>query len=91
MPRFLDTLGNSSLAIAICDRCRMKRAYSTMSNDTNFPGLFVCSEGCKDQKDPYRLPARQTEKIVLKSPRPDLDLTGHDDQSPLYEGKYGPT
>lgn len=91
MPRFLNTLGNSSLAIAICDRCRMKRPYSTMSGDTNFPGLLVCQEGCKDQKDPYRLPARQTEKIVLRTPRPDVGLTGQDNQSPEYQGKYGPT
>ena len=91
MSKFLDTRGQASLAIGICDRCRMKRAYSTLSPDTNFPGLMVCTEGCKDEKDPYRLPARQTEKIALKTPRPDVDLTGVDDQSPEYQGKYGPT
>jgi hypothetical protein len=88
MPVYLNTTGNSSLAIAICDRCRMKRAYSEMSSDTNFPGLSVCAQGCKDEKDPYRLPARQTEKIALKTPRPDADLTQDIPTSPLYGGLY---
>lgn len=74
MPRFLDTLGNSTLAIGICDRCKMKRALSCFSNDTNFPGLRVCDQGCKDQLDPYRLPARQTERIALRFPRPDVSV-----------------
>jgi len=91
MPVFLDTQGNSSLAIAICDRCRMKRPYSTLSPDTNFPGLMVCEENCKDNRDPYRLPARQTEKIALRTPRPDADLTQDIPTTPLYEGEYGPT
>ena len=91
MPLFLDTKGNPSLAIAICDRCRMKRAYSTLSPDTNFPGLMVCQENCKDDRDPYRLPARQTEKIALRTPRPDADITQNIPTSPEYEGKYGPT
>jgi hypothetical protein len=41
--------------------------------------------------DPYRQAARQTERINLRFPRPDSTLTQVDDQSPLYEGKYGPT
>ena len=88
---FLDTLGNSTLSIAVCDRCKMKRAHSVMRSDPNFPGLRVCDQGCADQLDPYRLAARQTERINLRFPRPDVDLTGFDDQSPEYEGKYGPT
>ena len=74
MPIFLDTTGYSSLAIAICDRCRMKRPYSVLMNDPNFAGLRVCNEGCADQKDPYRLPARQTERINLRFPRPDVSV-----------------
>jgi hypothetical protein len=91
MPRFLDTLGGSDIAIFVCDRCKMKRAHSTARNDPNFPGLLVCSEGCADEKDPYRLAPRPTEKITIRFPRPDADLTGFSDQSPDYEGKYGPT
>lgn len=78
MPIFLDTRGYSSVAIAVCDRCKMKRPYSVMRNDPNFPGLRVCDQGCADQKDPYRLPARKTERIALRFPRPDLSIAVQD-------------
>jgi hypothetical protein len=72
MARFLDTLGYSEIAIAVCDRCKMKVPYSTLIADPNFPGLRVCeARGCADEKDPYRLPARKTERINLRFPRPD--------------------
>ena len=71
---FLDTIGNASLAIFICDRCKMKRPHAVMRNDPNFPGLRVCNEGCADQFDPYRLPARKTERINLRFPRPDVSV-----------------
>jgi len=74
MPRFLDTRGNAVIAIFICDRCKMKRPIIEAMPDPNFPGLKVCSQGCADQKDPYRLPARQTEKITLQFPRPDVSV-----------------
>jgi hypothetical protein len=74
MPRFLDTLGYSDIAIAICDRCRLKRPHADLSKDPNFPGLMVCSLGCKDQFDPYRLPARKTERITIRFPRPDANI-----------------
>lgn len=57
-------------AIAVCDRCKRKVYYDELSPDGNSPGLRVC-KGCNDQKDPYRLPARQTEIISLRYPRPD--------------------
>jgi hypothetical protein len=76
MSKWLDTLGNSVLSIAICDRCKMKRAYSDISEDRNIPGLRVCNDGCNDERDPYRLPARQPEKISIRFPRPDENLTG---------------
>lgn len=87
MPLFLDTRGNSSIAIAVCDRCKMKRAYSVMRNDPNFPGLRVCDQGCADQKDPYRLPARKTERIALRFPRPDLSIALQDNN--LITTGYG--
>ncbi len=43
-------------------------------NDPNFAGLRVCDQGCADQKDPYRLPARKTERINLRFPRPDVSV-----------------
>ena len=78
MPRFLNTEGNASIAIFICDRCRMKRAIVEAMPDPNFPGLKVCQQGCADQKDPYRLPARKTERITLQYPRPDVSVAATD-------------
>lgn len=74
MPIFLDTTGQPSLAIGVCDRCKMKRYFSVLMSDPNFPGLRVCNEGCRDEFDPYRLPARKTERINLRFPRPDVTL-----------------
>ena len=74
MPRFLDTRGNSVIAIFICDRCKMKRPIIEARPDPNFPGLKVCAQGCADVKDPYRLPARKTERITLAFPRPDVSV-----------------
>jgi hypothetical protein len=74
MPRFLNTEGNAVIAIFICDRCRMKRPIIEAMPDPNFPGLKVCQQGCADQKDPYRLPARKTERITLQYPRPDVSV-----------------
>ena len=79
MPRFLNTEGNAVIAIFICDRCRMKRAIVEAMPDPNFPGLKVCQQGCADQKDPYRLPARKTERIALQFPRPDVSVAASDD------------
>jgi len=69
----------------------MKRAIVEAQPDPNFPGLSVCRQGCADEIDPYRLPARKTEKITLKFPRPDAQLTQVVDQSPDYQGRNGPT
>ena len=74
MPRFLNTEGNASIAIFICDRCRFKRPIIEAMPDPNFPGLKVCQQGCADEKDPYRLPARKTERITLQFPRPDVSV-----------------
>ena len=74
MPRFLDTRGYSDIAIAVCDRCKMKRPHAVMRPDPNFPGLQVCDQGCADEFDPYRLPARKTERITIRFPRPDVSV-----------------
>lgn len=87
MPRFLDTRGYSDLAIAVCDRCKMKRPHAEMRPDPNFPGLQVCGQGCADDKDPYRLPARKTEKITIRFPRPDVSVSTTNDN--LITGPYG--
>jgi hypothetical protein len=64
----------------------MKRAYVELGPDPNFPGLKVCDHGCKDQFDPYRLPARQPEKIALRFPRPDVNIAVEQDS--LITGPY---
>lgn len=74
MPRFLNTIGLSSLAIAVCDRCKMKYPYANQRADGNIPSIKVCSEECSDQWDPYRLAPRPTERISLRFPRPDADV-----------------
>ena len=73
MPVYLDTRGNSVLSVAICDRCSRKFAYTALMPDPNFPGMRVCKDDL-DQLDPWRLPARQTEKIALRFPRPDQSV-----------------
>lgn len=42
-------------------------------SDPNSPGLRVCLED-RDEYDPYRLPARQPEKITLPFVRPDVNI-----------------
>jgi hypothetical protein len=89
MPRFIDTLGLSDIAIAVCDRCKMKRPHATLGPDTNFPGLMVCAENCRDEKDPYRLPARKTERINLRFPRPDVSVAVNPNDIAGTGGAYG--
>jgi hypothetical protein len=57
----------------------MKYPHSVLRPDANFPGLQVCDTGCADQFDPYRLPARKTERITIRFPRPDVNLDGTGD------------
>jgi hypothetical protein len=87
MPKWLDTRGLTKLTIAICDRCKMKRAYTDLQKDPNFPGLRVCNQGCKDEYDPYRLPARKTERINIRFARPDESIAVEDNN--LITGEYG--
>lgn len=73
MPRFLDTSGKSNLAVAICGRCSRKFPIGDLMPDPNSPGLMVCAAD-RDLFDPYRLPARQPDKINLRFARPDVPL-----------------
>ncbi|MEN9936060.1 MAG: hypothetical protein RLZZ387_2639 [Chloroflexota bacterium] len=75
MSVFLDTTGKASLAIGICGRCSRKFPIDELMPDPNYPGLRVCAVD-RDDFDPYRLPARQTENIALRFPRPDTPLDG---------------
>ena len=73
MPLYLPVKSSGTMAVAVCDRCKRKVYYSELSPDGNSPGLRVC-DGCNDGKDKYRRPARKTEVITLRQPRPDEDL-----------------
>lgn len=73
MSVWLNTRGRSSLAVAICGRCNRKFPIGDLRPDPNIPGLMVCDKD-RDQFDPYRLPARQTENIALRFPRPDVSI-----------------
>jgi hypothetical protein len=73
MTIFLDTTGNPTLGIGICGRCSRKMPLHELLDDPNIPGLKVCKED-RDDYDPYRLPARETENIVLPFVRPDEDV-----------------
>jgi hypothetical protein len=73
MGLFLDTRGLAYAGIAICDRCARKFPIGELMPDRNYPGLRVCKDDL-DELDPYRLPARQTERITLPFVRPDVPL-----------------
>ena len=73
MSVYLDTRGRSTLAIGICGRCSRKFSLDDLYSDPNYPGLKVCKADM-DQYDPYRLPARQPEKIALLFARPDTPI-----------------
>lgn len=73
MSLYINTTGRSYVAVAICDRCRMKKPYDELAEDRDSPGLYVCPP-CADELDPYKLPARETESIELRRPRPDTEL-----------------
>lgn len=74
MSLFLDTRGLAYAGIGICDRCSRKFPIGSLMPDPNAPGLRVCKDDV-DELDPYRLPARQTERITLPFVRPDVPLT----------------
>jgi hypothetical protein len=71
---FYDPRGKSTYGIGICGRCQRKFSLDDLMSDPNFPGLRVC-EADLDDFDPYRLAARQPEKITLEFPRPDVSIT----------------
>ena len=69
---FLPVRTKGSAAIAICPRCTKKMYYDDLKLDPNNKAYY-CKD-CVDLFDPYRLPARTTEKINLQHPRPDVIL-----------------
>ena len=90
MPKFIDTRGLTSIAIAVCARCNCKFPYSELMPDPNYPALFVCKDDL-DVLDPYRLPAREAERIDLDHPRPDVPLVVGTMQVPVPQQVDGVT
>ena len=73
MPVYLSTRGKTTLGIGICGRCSRKFSLNDLYSDPNSPGLMVCAAD-RDEYDPYRLPARQPDNIVLPFTRPDTPI-----------------
>lgn len=62
-----------AVLVAVCDRCHMKVPHARLEPDDDTPGLRVCAS-CSDQFDPWKLPARASERISVQYPRPDTPL-----------------
>lgn len=73
MSLFLDTTGNASLGVGICDRCRRKFPIGELKPDRDSPGLLVCQQD-NDELDRYKLPPRTPESVTLRNIRPDVDI-----------------
>lgn len=81
---FLNTTGNQTLGIGVCGRCNFKFPLDALKPDPNTPGLLVCLAD-RDDFDPYRMPARQADKITLPFVRPDVPLTAGPNQPADWE------
>lgn len=71
---FLDTTGNPTLGVGICDRCKRKFPIGELRPDRDSPGLLVCRDD-NDELDRYKLPPRKTEQVALRQIRPDTDIS----------------
>jgi hypothetical protein len=68
-----DPTGWPWYAVGICDRCHRRFPLHELIEDGNLPGLRVCREDW-DELDPYRLPPRQPDNLVLPFVRPDVSI-----------------
>jgi hypothetical protein len=89
MPRFINTKGQPTLGIGICQRCQTKRRLADLVEDGNIKKFMVCdpllSPGCWDMYDPWRLPAPPPDRLELPFVRPDSDITIYPDGVPPVE------
>lgn len=70
---YVNTTGNPTLGIGICQRCAFKFPLHMLQDDPNIPGMKVCAAD-RDDFDPFRMPARPPDKITLPFTRPDTPL-----------------
>jgi hypothetical protein len=68
-----DPTGWPWYAVGICDRCNRRFPLHELIQDGNLPGLRVCREDW-DELDPYRLPPREPDNLVLPFVRPDVPI-----------------
>lgn len=85
MPIWLNTRGNTTLGIGLCDRCQLKFALDDLIPDGNAPGMRVCKRCC-DVFDPYRLPPRQPDDLTLPFYRPIVPTLTFDTAPAIFDG-----
>jgi hypothetical protein len=73
MKTWFDPTGHPYYAVGVCDRCNRTFVLDELIQDGNLPGLRVCREDW-DELDPYRLPPRQPDNVVLPFVRPDVPI-----------------
>jgi hypothetical protein len=73
MSVFLNTTGNSTLGVGVCDRCKKKFPIGELRSDRDNPGLRVCAKD-NDELDRYKLPPRSPESLTLRQIRLDVDI-----------------
>jgi hypothetical protein len=71
---FLNTSGNATLGVGLCDRCKRKFPIDELRPDRDSPGLMVCRDD-NDERDRYKLPPRKPETVSLRFIRPDTDIS----------------
>lgn len=72
MPRFINTIGRSTIAVAICQRCSFKMPHADMVRDSD-TGMMM-HRHCTDASDPWKLPPRAPDRIALRNARPDTPI-----------------
>lgn len=77
-----DPTGWPWYAVGICDRCNRRFPLHMLIEDGNLPGLRVCRDDW-DELDPYRLPARQPDNLVLPFVRPDVPIAVTEPSVPI--------
>lgn len=73
MPLYLNTRGHPTLGIGLCARCSRKFPLDQLYSDPNSPSLMCCKADV-DQFEPWRLPPRPPDNMLLPFVRPDVSI-----------------